>query len=513
MRSQIITTNQKIKIPKVPYLQYEILEFIFSGQKSNIEEKVGYPKGSLIIKNAIKMLVDKGLINSDLSLSNDGEALVKKHYYERKKFPNYSNDLFNLNGSYQSLSLFGDSEEGNGNGPIFRWYKYLEDFPHTFIGEYIEKYKLEKGYYVLDPFAGSGTTLVRAKMDGYKSYGLDINPAMVFIVNQKLNWKSPTEKISQTYSNLAKKFLASSEKDKEKAVSQWPLRFMPKRELNQWLSPVKQKELALMSNLIDEIRDSQIKDFFRFLLTKTAIDISYVAFCPGTTFYPFRKKPDFLPEFKKLVEWVIADLQTEKVKKNINTEAIVKLGSIKNPQSLKEISKNVDVIITSPPYPNDLEYTRQTRLEMYMLGCVKSMDEVQKIKRLMVKGSTKLIFNNDNPDNTIINLPSVNRITKELRERLKDKNWGFDYPKMVEMYFTDMLISLKNCYGLLVSNGACILVVGDQTIKGVLIPVAKILAEISQIVGFKKFHIELHRKRRSTGHDLPIPEENLVLIK
>ncbi|MFC2020949.1 hypothetical protein ACFLU1_04060 [Chloroflexota bacterium] len=141
------------------------------------------------------------------------------------------------------------------------------------------------------------------------------------------------------------------------------------------------------------------------------------------------------------------------------------------------------------------------------------MGDVQKIKRKMVKGSTKLIYSTDFPVETISNLASIKIITNELRERLKDKNWGFDYPKMVEMYFSDMYISLVNIFDLLVDGGACVLVVGDQTIAGVILPVAEILAELSEMIGFRQNSIELHRERRSTGHDIPIPEENLVLIK
>ena len=141
------------------------------------------------------------------------------------------------------------------------------------------------------------------------------------------------------------------------------------------------------------------------------------------------------------------------------------------------------------------------------------MNDVQSIKRSMVKGSTKLIYMDDNPSRAVTKNKRVNSITSELRERLKDKNWGFDYPKMIEMYYTDMYKALENYYRLLVPSGACILVVGDQTTKGVVNPVAKVLADFGKEIGFSSSKIELHRKRRITGHDIPIPEENLILIK
>lgn len=180
---------------------------------------------------------------------------------------------------------------------------------------------------------------------------------------------------------------------------------------------------------------------------------------------------------------------------------------------MKKLQDKVDLIITSPPYPNDLEYTRQTRLELYLLGYVNNMEDVQKLKKTMIKGSTKLIFKEDSILKEITKISSIAKIATELEKRLAGKNWGFDYPRMIQQYFSDMWICLKNYHDVLIKNGTCILVVGDQTFKGLVIPVAEILEEIGLRVGFKKTIIEHHRNRRSTTHQIPIPEENLILTK
>lgn len=131
----------------------------------------------------------------------------------------------------------------------------------------------------------------------------------------------------------------------------------------------------------------------------------------------------------------------------------------------------------------------------------------------MIKGSTKLIYKEDSVPKRILDMESIKKITNEVAFRLKDKDWGFDYPKMIAQYFADMWVALENYYNVLVKNGTCILVVGDQTSKGVVIPVAEILAEIAKEIGFRETRIELHRNRRSTAHDISIPEENLILTK
>ena len=106
----------------------------------------------------------------------------------------------------------------------------------------MEKYKISNDYYVLDPFSGSGTTLIRAKLDGYKSIGTDVNPAMIFIAKQKLKWSLPPEKIANEYYKLVEAFQKIPESKMMDYMSKSNLRHMPRKELDQWLSPIKQKK-------------------------------------------------------------------------------------------------------------------------------------------------------------------------------------------------------------------------------------------------------------------------------
>ncbi|MCL2313366.1 MAG: hypothetical protein FWC41_12995, partial [Firmicutes bacterium] len=173
----------------------------------------------------------------------------------------------------------------------------------------------------------------------------------------------------------------------------------------------------------------------------------------------------------------------------------------------------IDFIITSPPYPNDLEYTRQTRLELYLLDFVKSMEDVQQIKRKMVKGSTKLIFKESDSEKYITKYDSVKNISDQIYEQTKDKNWGFDYPRMVREYFGDMYLCMKEFLPLLKSKANFLQVVGDQTIKGVYIPVCDILIEMANDLGYTNCKKELFRIRRSTGHSIELPEEIVIIQK
>ena len=131
----------------------------------------------------------------------------------------------------------------------------------------------------------------------------------------------------------------------------------------------------------------------------------------------------------------------------------------------------------------------------------------------MVKSSTKLIFKESNSSEFIKDLNSINKISKKISIKLKDKNWGWDYPRMVKEYFGDMYLCLTETKKILKKDAKFILVCGDQTIQGVYIPVCDILIEIGKKLGYSKAIKEKYRIRRSTGHDIPLPEDLVILTK
>lgn len=141
------------------------------------------------------------------------------------------------------------------------------------------------------------------------------------------------------------------------------------------------------------------------------------------------------------------------------------------------------------------------------------MADVQKLKKRMIKGSTKLIYKEDNWGGYVKGFKSVQEVANQIEKALSDKNWGFDYPRMVKEYFGGMYVCLKEFYKVMKKGSYNLQVVGDQTYKKIVIPVGKIFVEMAKDIGYSDAHIELFRTRRSTTHDIPLPEEIVVLKK
>ncbi|MBW2066329.1 MAG: hypothetical protein JRJ03_15575 [Deltaproteobacteria bacterium] len=62
---------------------------------------------------------------------------------------------------------------------VHRWAPYIQGFSASFVQSTLELYREEyRSPLVLDPFAGCGTVLVQAKLNGYESVGTELNPLL-----------------------------------------------------------------------------------------------------------------------------------------------------------------------------------------------------------------------------------------------------------------------------------------------------------------------------------------------
>lgn len=514
------SNQNKLRISSLSYLQSKIIEEIYlsldNGQKiskKEISNKIHYNEESKIFDNAINTLVKKGAIKGNFK---NGFIIPKKLDYlleiiktkNLKKKIKYNN--LTISTELKQSELFEEFDFNKLINEIDKWYSYIEEFSSDLILKKINDEKLKKNSIIFDPFIGSGTTAIISNLVGYDAIGFDSNPLMTMVSKVKTNWTIKIKDIEDEFKTINKKFLREIKSNKKIEFKNY-FSNMPDKEIDQWLSLKNKKEIATLKKIIKNINDKDIREFFLICMAKSAFDTSYVALCPGTTFYPFRVKKEFWDEFGNKVLTKIKQLNLINKNVSFGSSKFYNDNCINVCKHLK--NNSVDFAITSPPYPNDLEYTRQTRLELYLLDFVKSMEDVAKIKKQMVKSSTKLIFKESDSSKFIDELSSIEKISKKIAVKLKNKSWGWDYPRMVKEYFGDMYLCLRETKKILKKDAKFILVCGDQTIQGVFIPVCDILLEIAKKLGYSETKKEKYRVRRSTGHDIPLPEDLVILKK
>ena len=75
-----------------------------------------------------------------------------------------------------------------GDRAFHDWYRFVLSFPPHLVRCYLQEFGLNSEQTLLDPFCGTGTTLVESKKCGVRGVGLEANPFAKFASSVKLDW-------------------------------------------------------------------------------------------------------------------------------------------------------------------------------------------------------------------------------------------------------------------------------------------------------------------------------------
>ena len=104
--------------------------------------------------------------------------------------------------------------------PAHDWYRFVLSYPPHLVRDYLERFGLSKSSVVLDPFCGTGTTLVECKKRGIQSVGVEAHPMAHFATTVKVDWTVDPDRLLNhaeavadcALSRLAKEGMAEAER-------------------------------------------------------------------------------------------------------------------------------------------------------------------------------------------------------------------------------------------------------------------------------------------------------------
>ncbi|MEI9959589.1 MAG: hypothetical protein WDM76_00245 [Limisphaerales bacterium] len=178
--------------------------------------------------------------------------------------------------------------------------------------------------------------------------------------------------------------------------------------------------------------------------------------------------------------------------------------------------QSIDAVITSPPYPNEKDYTRTTRLESILLGFIKSKEDLRVLKRSLVRSNTRGVYKADLDDLLVNGHLEIERIAAEIEQRriALGKTSGFErlYARVTKLYFGGMKQHLADLRGVLRPGAKLAYVVGDQaSYLRVMIRTGELLADIATSLGYEVIGIDLFRTRLATATREQLREEVVLL--
>lgn len=298
----------------------------------------------------------------------------------------------------------------------------------------------KKGQIVLDPFCGSGTTLVEARIFGANAIGVDVNGLSVLlsIVKATPLTKNQIAKIKSFVSRIQKNILI------------WKLKNRPQIKIKEiegqehWFQKNVSEELSYLLENINLESDLLIENFLKIVFSSIIVRVSNQD--SDTRFASVKKNiPDCftLEQFcKKAIEYSSRMIEFSEIV-NGSTDLKVYNADSRNLDFINDNS--IDIIITSPPYANTYDYYLYHKFRKRWL-------------------------------NLDVKFAQYNEIgSRREYSSLKEKK---------EKWNEDLIKCFKEMHRVLKPNNLAFIVIGDSVIKKELIKIEKEISEFSPKIGF-----------------------------
>jgi len=407
------------------------------------------------------------------------------------------------------------------------WYRFVLSFPPHLVQDYIKDFGLADRHTILDPFCGTGTTLIEAKLAGIRAVGLEANPFAQFASSVKINWdidyhllhsaaREIAEEVAQVFASQG----IDDDLPCDSRVERLALRTLSAETqtllVKDSISPLPLHKSLVLLERIQALHD---QDFYDHLLLAFAnalvFAVSNLHFGPevGVKRNGIKKDVPVLAPWLSAIDTMTEDL--ERVADKKYPRAAVHLADARNISSVIA-PRSVDAIITSPPYPNEKDYSRTTRLESVMLGFVEDRQDLRTVKKRLLRSNTRGVYKADDDDALVADNPEIQRIAEQIERRREEmgKTSGFErlYARVACLYFGGMKRHLSDLREILRPGARLAYVVGDQaSYLRVMIRTGDLIAGIAEPFGYELVRKDLFRTRFSTATKEQLREEVVIL--
>lgn len=321
---------------------------------------------------------------------------------------------------------------------------------------------------VLDPMVGSGTVIAIARATGHRAIGYDVDPLAVLISRVWTRTVDPDELRHQALrllSRAKRRFSSLSIGNAYPISSDDETRSF----VRYWFDEYVRRQLAALSAEIAQIDDLGMREalwcaFSRMIIAKQAgvslaLDLTHSR--PHLVFARAPRKPFAI--FPQSVERVIAGCLHPDTRGR-GPRPRVEIGDARR---VPLADKSVDLVFTSPPYLNAIDYLRCSKFSLVWMGY--STHALRTIRSMSI-GTEVSAGRSDLTDSVLGRL----RARSELTPRVAG---------ILNRYIEDSWCAMSEVARVLTPAGRAIYVIGENTIRGTYIPTGEFLTRIAARCG------------------------------
>jgi len=407
------------------------------------------------------------------------------------------------------------------------WYRFVLSYPPHVVRDYLQRFGASNDARVLDPFSGTGTTVVECRKQGLAAIGLEAHPMSHFAGSTKVNWsvdpkrlRAASERIAAAADRQLKRDGLVDQPQQQLPFEPALLRGLPEEQekllLKNSISPRPLHKVLVLRDAIAADRDASCHAHLRVALAKALVGpVGNLHFGPEVGVSKPKEDAPAIAAWRENVEAIAYDLERLA---ELRGAPPAEIRHADARQAVAQLApESIDAVITSPPYPNEKDYTRTTRLESVLLGFITTKAALQALKKgMLLRSNTRGVYVGDTDHEVVADHPEIQRIAREIEERriAMGKTSGFEklYATVTKLYFGGMARHFAELRPALRPGARLAYVVGDQaSYLRVMIRTGQLLASLAERLGYEVENIDLFRTRIATATKEQLREEVVVL--
>lgn len=391
--------------------------------------------------------------------------------------------------------------------PVHRWFRYSAGFAAQWVEQVLADWGIGPKHTVLDPFAGSGTVSVVCDALGIPSIAVEAHPVVSRILNAKLHWATPPQRVS----DFAEEVLKNAQGRKlETSINSLLERSYDAQALHSLN--------ALKSSWRDIQDGSGESELVWLALTAILRSTSKAGTAQWQYILPSKSKKRVIQPilaFQQQVETIKADLRWMQSRAK-TSHATVVAGDARTFPSVS--TPIVDAVITSPPYANNYDYADALRFEMTFWGDVNGWGDIHNaVRRHLIVSSSqhssreKLILDDLLSTDAVAPIrDELSAVVNKLSEVREDHGGKKHYHTMVAAYCRDIGLVLRHLRQVCKTGSRMCWVIGDSAPYGIYCPIERWIAELAMAAGFTHYSFDKLRDRnikwKNRKHRVPLKE-------
>jgi len=422
--------------------------------------------------------------------------------------------------SFPNLNFSGATTSYSTHG----MHSFPARFPPQIVKWAINKFIFKESATILDPMCGSGTTLVESILNGYDAKGIDKDPLARLMTRVKTT-PVDTEKLEHR-ADLLRRLVVSDVNHYRNHHGSLPQYYPNSREeriteeslllnidevqrpqwnnLDYWFYDRVIDELSLINDRIQRFRDKQIRGVFEITFSATLVTKGKTSLVNAHDIAHSRAHkvepnsvPDtlerFLDELNKKIDTIKKFSEEMDNKYGSNRDISAKVIG-EDARNIPLRNSSIELIVTSPPYINALNYVRATKYSLYWL---RWLDKTRKDITSEYIGTDR---GSKEEYETRIERATQSSTANSQINKIAENNKRM--AGVVHRFVEDMHTVIGEMYRVLKPNSHCILVVGNSDIRDVQVDTHNILNELAEDVGFQVEHI-IPRRLDNNKRSLP----------